>query len=129
MKGKLKSYLSCIPDLTCFDLKADSDDFLLISTDGIFSAMDIGDIVRIPYYIDNIYKREIWQALDVIKPGQNIKWNNLELQSAKQPMWQHGCYTDLYSQRIAQSLIFFQFKKDFFIVINNENKLCASILH
>jgi serine/threonine protein phosphatase PrpC len=47
MKGKLQSYLSCIPDLTCFDLKADSDDFLLISTDGIFSAMDIAEVVHI----------------------------------------------------------------------------------
>jgi serine/threonine protein phosphatase PrpC len=60
MKGKLQSYLSCIPDLTCFDLKAESDDFLLISTDGIFSAMDIADVVLIiSYYIDQLYKGKI----------------------------------------------------------------------
>ena len=36
MKGKMKSYLSCIPDLICFDIKVDSDEFILLSTDGIF---------------------------------------------------------------------------------------------
>lgn len=36
LKGKLKSCLSCIPDMVCFDLKVDTDDFILLSTDGIF---------------------------------------------------------------------------------------------
>ena len=36
MKGKLKSYLSCIPDMICFDIKVDTDDFIILSTDGIF---------------------------------------------------------------------------------------------
>lgn len=39
------SFLSCIPELVCFDLKTDSDEFVLLSTDGIFSAMDISDVV------------------------------------------------------------------------------------
>jgi hypothetical protein len=45
MKGKLQSFLSCIPEMICFDLKISSDDFILLSTDGIFSAMDITDVV------------------------------------------------------------------------------------
>jgi len=36
MKGKLKSYLSCIPDMIGYDIKADIDNFILLSTDGIF---------------------------------------------------------------------------------------------
>jgi hypothetical protein len=49
MKGKLKSYLSCIPDMICYDIKVETDDFILISTDGIFESMDIFQIVS--YYI------------------------------------------------------------------------------
>ena len=41
MKGKLKSYLSCIPDVVAFDLDPTKDDFLLLSTDGIFQSMSI----------------------------------------------------------------------------------------
>lgn len=44
MKGKAKSYLSCIPDMLCFDLRVDSDDFILISSDGIFESMDMGQV-------------------------------------------------------------------------------------
>lgn len=36
MKGKLKSYLSCIPDLISYDVAVPTDDFILLSTDGIF---------------------------------------------------------------------------------------------
>ncbi len=44
MKGKLKSYLSCIPDVIAFDLVVDSDDFILVSTDGIFNGLSISQI-------------------------------------------------------------------------------------
>lgn len=36
MKGKLKSYLSCIPDMICYDIKVETDDFMILSSDGIF---------------------------------------------------------------------------------------------
>lgn len=45
MKGKLKSYLSCIPDLISYDIKVETDEFILLSTDGIFESMDIFQIV------------------------------------------------------------------------------------
>ena len=45
LKGKLKSYLSCIPDMVCFDIKVDTDDFIILSTDGIFESMDIFQVV------------------------------------------------------------------------------------
>lgn len=41
MKGKAKSYLSVIPDVVCFDLDPTKDDFILLSTDGIFQSMNI----------------------------------------------------------------------------------------
>ena len=41
MKGKLKSYLSCIPDVVSYDLDPTKDDFILLSTDGIFQSMSI----------------------------------------------------------------------------------------
>ena len=41
----MQSFLSCIPEVICFDLKVDSDEFILLSTDGIFSAMDVSDVV------------------------------------------------------------------------------------
>ena len=47
MKGKLKSYLSCIPDVIAFDIVVESDDFIFISTDGILQAMSITQIVPI----------------------------------------------------------------------------------
>jgi serine/threonine protein phosphatase PrpC len=47
LKGKLKSYLSCIPDMVCFDIKVDTDDFVILSTDGIFESMDIFQVVPI----------------------------------------------------------------------------------
>ena len=46
MKGKLKSYLSCLPELIAFDIQVDSDDFMLISTDGIFESMSVSQVVR-----------------------------------------------------------------------------------
>lgn len=45
MKGKLKSYLSCIPDMISYDIKVETDEFILLSTDGIFESMDIYQIV------------------------------------------------------------------------------------
>ena len=46
MKGKAKSFLSCIPDVLIFDIKVESDDFILLSTDGIFESMDIFQVVH-----------------------------------------------------------------------------------
>ena len=39
MKGKLKSFLSCTPDVICFDIKADMDDYIFLTTDGIVNAI------------------------------------------------------------------------------------------
>jgi len=41
MKGKLKSYLSCLPDVVSFDIDPHKDDFILLSTDGILQSMTI----------------------------------------------------------------------------------------
>ena len=45
MKGKLKSYLSCIPDVVSYDIDPTKDDFVLLSTDGIFQSMSINEVV------------------------------------------------------------------------------------
>jgi serine/threonine protein phosphatase PrpC len=45
MKGHQKSCLSCIPDLVTFDINPENDDFLLISTDGLFQSLSITQIV------------------------------------------------------------------------------------
>jgi serine/threonine protein phosphatase PrpC len=44
MKGKQKSFLSCIPDVVSFDIDPTKDDFILLSTDGIFQSMPIAEI-------------------------------------------------------------------------------------
>lgn len=44
MKGKIKSYLTCIPDVVSFDLDPSKDDFILLSTDGIFQSMGITEV-------------------------------------------------------------------------------------
>jgi len=41
MKGKPKSFLSCIPDVVSYDMDPTRDDFILLSTDGIFQSMSI----------------------------------------------------------------------------------------
>lgn len=63
MKGKTLSFLSCIPEMVCFDLKADSDEFVLLSTDGIFSGLDIADVVIPFYFIKTTYIRERYDRL------------------------------------------------------------------
>ena len=45
MKGKPKSFLSCIPDVVSYDLDPTRDDFILLSTDGIFQSMSINEVV------------------------------------------------------------------------------------
>lgn len=45
MKGPPKSFLSCIPDLVTFDINAETDDFLLISTDGLLQALNMAQLV------------------------------------------------------------------------------------
>lgn len=47
MKGKLKSCLSCIPEVVCFDIVPASDEFILISTDGIFDGLSLKGVVTI----------------------------------------------------------------------------------
>lgn len=44
MKGKPKSFLSCIPDVVSYDLDPTRDDFILLSTDGIFQSMSINEV-------------------------------------------------------------------------------------
>ena len=44
MKGKPKSFLSCIPDLVSFDIDPSKDDFILLSTDSIFQSMSIAEV-------------------------------------------------------------------------------------
>lgn len=44
-KGKLKSYLSCLPEMVVFDLEVQEDEFMLLTTDGILSGMSIHQIV------------------------------------------------------------------------------------
>lgn len=44
MKGKPKSYLSCLPDVVSFDIDPTKDDFILLSTDGIFQSMPIAEV-------------------------------------------------------------------------------------
>jgi hypothetical protein len=45
MKGKPKSFLSCIPDVVSYDIDPTADDFILLSTDGIFQSMGINEVV------------------------------------------------------------------------------------
>ncbi len=45
--------------MICFDLKVDSDEFILLSTDGIFSAMDISDVVTFYLILDHFHQRKI----------------------------------------------------------------------
>ena len=45
MKGQAKSFLSCIPDLVTFDLNPETDDFLLLSTDGLLQSLNMAQIV------------------------------------------------------------------------------------
>jgi hypothetical protein len=40
MKGKLKSFLSCTPEVIAFDIQENKDDYMLLMTDGMLSAMD-----------------------------------------------------------------------------------------
>lgn len=47
MKGKPKSFLSCIPDVVSFDIDPSKDDFILLSTDGIFQSMSIAEVTDI----------------------------------------------------------------------------------
>lgn len=47
MKGKLKSYLSCIPEVVCFDINPQCDEFILLSTDGIFDALSLKSVVHL----------------------------------------------------------------------------------
>ena len=51
MKGKLKSYLSCQPDVVCFDLDPNIDDFIFISTDGLFDALGMKVIVQMYLFV------------------------------------------------------------------------------
>lgn len=46
MKGKAKSYLSCLPELRVFDIQVEGDEFILLSTDGMLDSMSIHKIVR-----------------------------------------------------------------------------------
>jgi serine/threonine protein phosphatase PrpC len=64
----MQSFLSCIPEMICFDLKVDSDEFILLSTDGIFSAMDISDVVLTWLILDNFHQRKIRQVGNGRKP-------------------------------------------------------------
>ena len=52
MKGKLKSFLSCIPDVVSYDIDPTKDDFVLLSTDGIFQSMSINEVVLPLIYSD-----------------------------------------------------------------------------
>lgn len=63
--GKMLSFLSCIPEMICFDLKADSDEFVLLSTDGIFSGLDIADVVIIINYMKTTFIRERYDRLEM----------------------------------------------------------------
>ena len=46
MKGQIKSYLSCIPDLTTFDIIPENDYFIFLSTDGLLQSLNITQIVN-----------------------------------------------------------------------------------
>jgi serine/threonine protein phosphatase PrpC len=45
MKGKMKSFLSCIPDVLSYEIDPTKDDFIFLSTDGIFQSMSIAEVV------------------------------------------------------------------------------------
>lgn len=47
LKGRLKSFLSCTPEVVCFDIKPDLDDFMLLTSDGIIDAIGEGEVVRL----------------------------------------------------------------------------------
>lgn len=44
VKGKPKSFLSCAPDVVSYDIDPTRDDFILLSTDGIFQSMSINEV-------------------------------------------------------------------------------------
>lgn len=52
MKGNLKSYLSCIPDMNTFDIIPEADYFILLTTDGLLQYMSISQIVLFLIYLD-----------------------------------------------------------------------------
>lgn len=79
MKGKMQSFLTCIPEMICFNLKVETDEFIILSTDGIFSVMDIADVVNILFYLDNFRSVEIRQVVNVVKPRQNPQRNRIKL--------------------------------------------------
>lgn len=61
MKGKLKSHLSCIPEAVCFDISPQSDEFILLSTDGIFDALSLKSVVLITDDIAELHLRKVGQ--------------------------------------------------------------------
>jgi serine/threonine protein phosphatase PrpC len=59
MKGPVKSLLSCIPDVCAFDLNCETDEFILLTTDGILDVMNICDIVSFVGNADRLYSQSI----------------------------------------------------------------------
>lgn len=62
MKGKLKSFLSCTPEVIAFDIQENKDDYILLMTDGMLSAMDEGKVVHLYLTQDRLYQLEVTQA-------------------------------------------------------------------
>ena len=52
MKGNLKSFLSCIPDMNTFDIIPEADYFILLTTDGLLQFLSISQIVFYLNYLD-----------------------------------------------------------------------------
>lgn len=50
MKGNLKSFLSCIPDMNTFDIIPEADYFILLTTDGLLQFLTISQIVFLYLY-------------------------------------------------------------------------------
>ena len=56
MKGNLKSYISCIPDMNTFDIIPENDYFIILTTDGLLQFLSISQIVMLYLnYLDLVY--------------------------------------------------------------------------
>jgi serine/threonine protein phosphatase PrpC len=81
MKGKMNSFLSCIPEMVCLELRVDSDEFILLTTDGIIEAMDIGEVVIVFASLDYLHPIKRGEAGDGGEPRQNTERHSRKLQN------------------------------------------------
>lgn len=68
MKGKVKSLLSCVPEVVCLDIVPAEDEFIFLSTDGILDVTSIKNVVPTQCYVVRLCDREVGAAGDRREP-------------------------------------------------------------